>query len=123
MNLNLQKNIGLVVLFITTILTTNTSYATWSIIAIDYKTRQIGIVGASCTFDVSGITSIIPGKGAVVVQAVSDYFARMKGVELINKGMNLSDIPDVMKDERFNSEKQQYGLISLNKDFNPLVYS
>ncbi|TAI47593.1 DUF1028 domain-containing protein [Flagellimonas allohymeniacidonis] len=98
-------------------------YATWSIIAVDRKTGEIGIVGASCTFDVSGIASIVPGKGAVVVQAGSDYFARMKGVELMNKGMSLEEILNAMKDERFNPERQQYGIILLGTDSSPLVYS
>ncbi|MBN8823282.1 MULTISPECIES: hypothetical protein [unclassified Spirosoma] len=45
------------------------AYATWSIILIDPQTKAIGIAGASCTYSVYGIGSIVPGKGAVVVQA------------------------------------------------------
>ncbi len=36
--------------------------ATWSIIAVDRNTGEIGIAGASCTFDVQGIASIVPEK-------------------------------------------------------------
>jgi len=86
-------------------------------------TGEIGIVGASCTFDVSGIASIVPGKGAIVVQAASNYVARMRGVGLMNDGTNLQEILAVMKEERFQPERQQYGLISLEPDTNPLVYS
>jgi len=114
---------GITLLMILTILFSTHSYATWSIIAVDRKTGEIGIVGASCTFDVSGIASIVPGKGAIVVQAGSDYFARMKGVELMSKGTSLEEILTAMKDERFNPERQQYGVILLNTNTSPLVYS
>ncbi|WP_461302914.1 DUF1028 domain-containing protein [Aureisphaera sp.] len=98
-------------------------YATWSIIAIDRKTGEIGIVGASCTFDVSGIASIVPGKGAIVVQARSNYYARMTGVEFMENGKSLNEILMAMKDAKFDPEKQQYGVILLNTDESPLVYS
>ncbi len=97
-------------------------YATWSSIAVDRLTGEIGIVGASCTLDVSGVASIVPGKGAIVVQAESNYLARMKGVELMYKGKKLKQIMTVIKDEKFRPERQQYGLISLEES-SPVVYS
>jgi len=114
---------GITILIILATFVSTHSYATWSVIAVDRKTGEIGIVGASCTFDVSGIASIIPGKGAIVVQAGSDYFARMKGVELMSKGTSLEGILEAMKDERFKPERQQYGVILLNNNTGPLVYS
>lgn len=110
-------------LIILTVLFSTRCSATWSIIAVDRRTGEIGIVGASCTFDVSEIASIVPGKGAIVVQAGSDYLARMKGVELMNQGKGLEEILTAMKDERFNPERQQYGVILLNTNTSPLVYS
>lgn len=98
-------------------------YATWSIIAVDRNTGEIGISGASCTFDVSGIASIEPQKGAIVVQAASNYFARMEGVSLMENDASAEDIMTAMKDERFKPEKQQYGVILLTEDSKPLVYS
>lgn len=98
------------------------SYATWSIIAVNRTTGEIGIVGASCTFDVSGIASIIPGKGAIVVQAGSNYYARMKGVDLMESDATLQAILKAMRSEEFTPERQQYGLILLN-EANALVFS
>ena len=118
-----KKPFRLLLILVFTFLTHSQLFATWSIIAVDRKTGEIGIVGASCTFDVSGIASIVPGKGAIVVQAGSDYFARMKGVELMNQGSSLEEILTAMKDERFNPERQQYGVILINTDASPLVYS
>ncbi|GAB5409182.1 MAG: DUF1028 domain-containing protein [Balneolaceae bacterium] len=114
---------GIVLLIVLTTLFSTHSYATWSIIAVDRITGEIGIVGASCTFDVSGIASIVPGKGAIVVQASSSYFARMKGVELMEKGVTAEEILEAMMSDEFQPERQQYGLILLDSNTKPLVYS
>lgn len=115
-----MKKIQSLLLFI--LLATN-GYATWSIIAVDRKTGEIGIVGASCTFDVSGIASIEPEKGAIVVQAASNYFARMQGVSLMENNASALEILNAMKAERFKPEQQQYGVILLKEGTSPLVYS
>jgi uncharacterized Ntn-hydrolase superfamily protein len=118
-----MKKTSLVLTFILATFATFNAYATWSVIAVDRATGEIGIVGASCTFDVQGIASIVPGKGAIVVQASSNYFARMKGVELMNKNSTPEHIIAAMRDKKFEPEKQQYGVITLNKETVPLVYS
>jgi CubicO group peptidase (beta-lactamase class C family) len=106
-----------------TVLTSLPSYATWSIIAVDRITGEIGIVGASCTFDVQGIASIVPKKGAIVVQAGSSYFARMKGVELMMSNASSEAILAAMRNKDFNPERQQYGIILLNDGNAPRIYS
>ena len=118
-----MKKTAISLLIVLTTLFSTHCYATWSIIAVDRKTGEIGIVGASCTFDVSGIASIVPGKGAVVVQAGSSYFARMKGVELMNNGATIEEILEAMMLGEFQPEKQQYGIILLDSSTIPLVYS
>ncbi len=115
--------ISLVLTFIVTALTAFNAHATWSVIAVDRATGEIGIAGASCTFDVQGIASIVPGKGAIVVQAASSYFARIKGVELMGGSATPEQIMVAMRDEQFEPEKQQYGVISLDGETVPLVYS
>lgn len=98
-------------------------HATWSIIAVDRKTGEVGIAGASCTFDVQGIASIVPGKGAIVVQASSSYFARMRGVSLMETNVSPEKILEAMRDKEFNPENQQYGVIVLDAGTLPQVYS
>ena len=115
-----KSKIGIAFFFL--LFSTN-CYSTWSIIAVDRETGEIGIAGASCTFDVSGIASIVPGKGAIVVQAASNYFARMQGVELMGTDATIEEILKAMKDEKYEPEKQQYGLIVLEANTKPLVYS
>lgn len=105
------------------ILVTTHTYATWSIIAVDRKTGEIGVAGASCTFDVQGIASIVPGRGAIVVQAASSYYARMKGVDLMENSKSITEILAIMRDQKFRPENQQYGVIVLDEGVKPLVYS
>lgn len=115
-----KKNILFILI---TFLLSLPSYATWSIIAVDRSTGHIGIAGASCTFDVSGIASIVPGKGAIVVQAASSYFARMKGVDLMVTDASVDDILQAMMNDEFEPQRQQYGVISLAENAKPVVYS
>jgi len=118
-----MKNTGISLVLLLATLFSTQCYATWSIIAVDRKTGEIGIVGASCTFDVSGIASIEPGKGAIVVQAASNYYARMAGVDLLETNASIQEILNAMKAERFTPERQQYGVIVLKEGTRPLVYS
>jgi uncharacterized Ntn-hydrolase superfamily protein len=99
------------------------AYATWSIIAVDRKTGETGVAGASCTSDVTGIASVVPGKGAIVVQAASNYSARVQGAGLIDKGTPPNEILATIRDKRFDPENQQYGVVTLYDDSGPLVYS
>jgi uncharacterized Ntn-hydrolase superfamily protein len=99
------------------------AYATWSIIAVDRKTGETGVAGASCTSDVTGIASVVPGKGAIVVQAASNYFARVEGAGLIDKGKPPNEILAGIRDKKFDPEKQQYGLVTLYDESAPQVYS
>ncbi len=115
------KHLVCAVLFI--VLVSIPSYATWSIIAVNRATGEIGVVGASCTFDVSGIASIVPEKGAIVVQAASNYYARMKGVDLMESDASLKTILEAMQNKEFTPERQQYGIVLLNDNNAPLVFS
>src|SRR5437868_14762117 len=81
--------------------------ATWSIIIIDPRTKEIGIAGASCTSDCSGIGSIIPGNGAIIVQAMSNYNAHDMGRKAIIAGHSIEDILAALREPRFDPEHQQ----------------
>ena len=97
--------------------------ATWSIIMIDPKTNEIGIAGASCTFSVYGIGGIIPGKGAIIVQAMSNKSAKKKGLQMMMANASPQEILNAIKDPRFDPEKQQYGIVCLKYLDQPLVYT
>jgi len=98
-------------------------YATWSIIVIDPKTKQIGIAGASCTFSVYGIGGIIPGKGAIIVQAMSNKLAKYEGLQMIIAGASPEQILQSLKDPKFDPEEQQYAIVCIDYISRPAVYT
>ena len=99
------------------------SHATWSIIVVDPKTKEIGIAGASCTYSVYGIGAIVPGKGAIVVQAMSNPLARMKGVSMIMADASPEEILTALNDPDFDPEEQQYAVICVNYLERPVTYT
>ena len=99
------------------------SFATWSIIVADPKTKQIGIAGASCTSSVYGIGVIMPGKGAIVVQAASNGLARLQGFRMIMDGATAPDILAKIRQPDFNPEEQQYAILCLNDIAHPATYT
>lgn len=99
------------------------AYATWSIIVIDPRTKEIGIAGASCTYSVYGIGAIIPGKGAVIVQAMSNGAARAKGLQLIMADAPPEQILEAMKNPQFDPEHQQYAIVCVNYPDKALTYT
>jgi uncharacterized Ntn-hydrolase superfamily protein len=104
----------IVVVFLTGFLFNFNIYATWSIIAVDLETGEIGMAGASCTRNVKGIGEYVPGKGIVVVQAMSNSDARELGIKMMQEGANPKEIISAMRNNQYEPEKQQYGVILIN---------
>lgn len=111
------------IVFFVAIISTVYSYATWSIIVIDAKTKKIGIAGASCTYSVYGIGAIAPGKGAIVVQAMSNNEARAKGLEMIQAGIEPGEILRALRNPVYEPEEQQYAIVCMNDLKKPVVYT
>lgn len=88
------------------------AFATWSIIIIDPKTMEIGIAGASCSHNCYGIGAIVPGKGAIIVQAMSNNEARAKGLQLIVSDLAPEDIINEIRKPKYDPERQQYAVIT-----------
>lgn len=99
------------------------SFATWSIIVVDPKTKLIGIAGASCTPSVYGIGAIMPGKGAIVVQANGNAFAKLTGFKMIMAGDKPATILEKLRTPEFDPEHQQYAIISLDDYSHPVTYT
>ncbi|WP_276501441.1 DUF1028 domain-containing protein [Terrimonas pollutisoli] len=99
------------------------SFATWSIIVIDPKTKEIGIAGASCTSSVYGIGAIVPGKGAIVVQAMSNGMARLQGFKMIMDGATPAAILEEIRKPNYNPEQQQYAILCMNDIKHPATYT
>lgn len=99
------------------------SYATWSIIVIDQKTKEIGIAAASCTYNCYGIGKIVRGKGAIIVQAMSNQHARDFGETLLISGVSPSEIIEKLRDSRFDPERQQYSVATFEQLSLPATYT
>ena len=99
------------------------SFATWSIIVVDPKKKLIGIAGASCTPSVYGIGAIMPGKGAIVVQANGNAFAKLTGFKMIMAGDKPATILEKLRTPEFDPEHQQYAIISLDDYSHPVTYT
>jgi uncharacterized Ntn-hydrolase superfamily protein len=99
--------------------------ATWSIVAVDPVTRDVGAAAATCTVAVEIIYGSVPGKGVIVAQAATNLTARRKGVEMIAAGAGPQEILSLIASEDFNPgglwkrswREQQYGVAVL--DANP----
>jgi uncharacterized Ntn-hydrolase superfamily protein len=89
-------------------------FATWSIIIIDPVTREIGIAGASCSPNCYGIGAAIPGKGAVIVQAMSNSAARATALEMILANASPQEIISVLREEQYDPERQQYAILTFD---------
>ncbi len=118
-----MQKIKSLIIFLGLCLSITTASATWSVIIIDPVTKQIGIAGASCTYSVYGIGAIVPGKGAVIVQAMSNPLPRMKGIRMIMADASPKEILEAMKDPEFDPEEQQYAVICVSDVSHPQTYT
>lgn len=91
------------------------SKATWSIVAVDSKTKEVGIAGASCTDFVFGIAGVVPGKGVIVAQAMSNMAAKRLGMKMLLEGASPQDVIVAITKPDFdpNFDLQQYGVAAL----------
>jgi len=76
--------------------------ATWSIVAVDPETREVGIAGASCIGGVEVIAGLAPGHGAVAAQALSHRDGRDRAVELLEQGRAPAEILDAIATEEWD---------------------
>lgn len=92
-----------------------TASATWSITAVDPRTREVGIAGASCTPNVLGIAGVVPGRGVIAAQALTNGAARARGMEMLRAGASPAEIVRTVTDSVFDPvyPMQQYGVAAL----------
>jgi uncharacterized Ntn-hydrolase superfamily protein len=90
--------------------------ATWSIVAVDPVTREVGAAGASCVDGVVRIAGLAPGKGVVASQASSNLQARDRAVMRLEEGLTPEAILEEITGAAFdtNARRRQYGLAAFN---------
>lgn len=89
--------------------------STYSIVAVDPDTGDVGIAGASCVpISAAGMTTLVPGKGAAVTQAAWFPLNQAKVFELLLQGATASEIIKLISDNSYddNIEIRQYGAVT-----------
>ena len=101
------------------------SEATWSIVGVDPRTREVGSAGASCTQFAAGIVALAPGHGVLVDQAVSNGPARRLGIEMMVSGSSPAEIIAAMSDAevRDDFERGQLGVVTLEHSDRPAAFT
>jgi MYXO-CTERM domain-containing protein len=90
--------------------------ATWSLVAVDPATGEVGAAAATCGKMVWFIAEVVPGRGAVVAQADTLLDGRDLGAEGLAAGLTPAEILDELTDPAFDPafETRQYGVAALS---------
>jgi len=94
--------------------------ATWSIIAVDSATQEVGIAGASCYPGSAVIAAIVPGKGVVTAQGLTSIIGRDYAVSRLLQGDTAARIIEAVRSSEVDEDwffyrwMRQYGIVSLN---------
>ena len=93
--------------------------ATWSIVAVDTRTREVGIAAATCYPGSHTIAGVVPGRGVVSAQGLTSQPARDRAIALLAEGTPTPAIlesitsSEVDDDWFFKRWLRQYGVASL----------
>lgn len=101
---------------------------TWSIVAVDPRTREVGVGAASCAIGVELVRGMVPGKGVVAAQAYTNLYARRQAVKALTAG---ADADAVMAAAEAASGKfgqpawkdQQFGVAVLEPEPRALAHT
>ncbi len=90
---------------------------TWSIVAVDPATGDVGVAGASCVPDLhaDALAALVPGKGAAATQALWDLDNRNKVFELLEADISADDIIAQVTDPSHDvhAANRQYGVVTM----------
>lgn len=95
--------------------------ATWSIVAVDPSTREVGVAVASCVEAPYGTTllpfvaGLAPGHGALAAQAVFDHALRDHGVALLQRGAAPRSLLAALMGPDPDPALRQYGIVTLDR--------
>lgn len=98
------------------LLGTHAADATWSIVAVDPDTGEVGGAVATCTPWASKVVGVVPGKGVIVTQAASNREARVRGEALIEQGASAKEVIAAISSASFDPShaRQQHGVVVLS---------
>jgi uncharacterized Ntn-hydrolase superfamily protein len=96
------------------------AHATWSVVAVDPVTGEVGAAGATCYPDNATIAGIVPGKGVVVAQGLTSYPGRDFAIRMLQEGNSAGAVVDMVRSSRVDDsffivrQFRQYGVASLH---------
>jgi uncharacterized Ntn-hydrolase superfamily protein len=94
--------------------------ATWSIVAVDPETGEVGAAGATCFPDVAVIARVAPGKGAVLAQGLTSFEGRNHASKMLREGSAANAVIEAItstsidQNVAFIRQTRQYGVAALN---------
>jgi uncharacterized Ntn-hydrolase superfamily protein len=123
--MKLKRLILIITVLSLSLLFTNVCNATWSIVAVDPKTKEVGVAGASCTDFVFGVAGVVPGRGVIVAQAMSNMAAKRAGMKMLLEGASPREIIAAITRAEFDSNfsLQQYGIAALGFEGKSAAYT
>ena len=97
---------------------TTLDMTTWSVVAVDPLTGDVGVAMASCVPETFGdaVGALVPGKGAAVTQAGFDLTNRNRVFEGLKDGLSAEEIIGRVTDPEADSalDRRQYGVATIN---------
>jgi len=104
--------------------------ATWSIVAVDPETREVGVAGASCITRAHAIAGLAPGRGAIASQAMLNFEARDRGTRMLAGGASPRAVIAALANAGFDSTAgvdtsrlRQFGVAALGFETEPAAFT
>ena len=103
-----------------TIILSSYLFATFSIVAVDRNTREVGSAGGSCIANSIIISDIHPNVGVIHTQSYWLSSNQTYASNLMNQGYSPDEIIDLLElnDAQNNPTIRQYGIVDLYQEFN-----
>ncbi len=99
------------------------AHATWSIVAVDPETREVGLAVATCNVGVQFVAEGAPGAGVVVALAETSFIGRDKARDWMVEGLTTEEILRRLAETSLYKgpfkkkfPNLQYGVATLNGD-------
>ena len=100
--------------------TSSVRLSTWTLVAVDAKTGDVGVAGASCvpSTHADAVAALVPGKGAAAVQAFYDLQNRNRVFELLRAGQPADEIIKQVSDSNYDKGfgDRQYGVVTTSQN-------
>src|SRR5262245_27381847 len=99
---------------------TQMDMTTWSVVAVDPKTGDVGVAVSSCVQSFGdAVAALVPGKGAAATQAGFDIKNRNKVFEAIKEGLTAEEVIARVTDPAWDkdTDRRQYGVLTMHNGF------